>query len=82
MVLLEIIREFRETIKEKKEEERARAQLVKMPFNFEALEFLVNKYGNKKITVKIEGGNTIEIEPFVKSAATQSFRAQFDAAHK
>lgn len=84
--MLEIIKELITLVKEKKKEEAYRAQLVKMPLNFEALEYLASKYKDKKITVQIEGNNSITIEPINSNNAANnkvpSFREKFEAAHK
>lgn len=81
-MLIEIIKQLRALYKEKKEEEMYRAQLMKMPLNFEALEHLVSKYSNKKITVNIEGGNSIVIEPKDNETSYKSFRDKFEEAHR
>lgn len=81
--ILEVLKELRETIKEKKQEEAYRAQLIKMPFNFEALEYLASKYKDRKITVNIQGGHSIVIEPLVNvDKSSKSFRQRFEEAHK
>lgn len=81
--MMEIIRELVTLVKEKKQEEAYRAQLMKMPLNFEALEYLASKYKDRKITVQIEGNASITIEPMVNNAAkVPSFRERFEAAHK
>lgn len=81
--MIEIIRELIALVKEKKQEEAYRAQLMKMPLNFEALEYLASKYKDRKITVQIEGNASITIEPMVNNAAkVPSFRERFEAAHK
>lgn len=81
--MIEIIRELVTLVKEKKQEEAYRAQLMKMPLNFEALEYLASKYKDRKITVQIEGNASITIEPMVNNAAkVPSFRERFEAAHK
>ena len=81
--MLEIIRELIVLTKEKKKEEAYRAQLMKMPLNFEALDYLASKYKDKKITVQVEGNASITIEPIVNNAAKiPSFREKFEAAHK
>lgn len=81
--MIELIKELRALIKERKQEEAYRAQLMKMPLNFEALEHLASKYRDRKITVQIEGNASITIEPVVNNAAkVPSFRERFEAAHK
>lgn len=82
-MLLEIIKQLRALYKEKKEEEKYRAQLMKMPLNFEALDYLANKYKDRKITVQIEGNAVITIEPKdVNESKYKSFSERFKEAHK
>lgn len=81
-MLLEIIKQMRALIKEKRDEEKYRAQLMKMPLNFEALDYLANKYKDRKITVQIEGNNFITIEPKdVNESKYKSFQDKFKEAH-
>ena len=64
-------------------EKAYRAQLMKMPLNFEALEYLASKYKDKKITVQVEGNASITIEPSnVNNTTVKSFREKFEDLHK
>lgn len=83
-MLLEILRELRQTIKERKQEEAFRAQLMKMPLNYDALEHLANKYKDRKITISIEGGHTITLEPrnVNGEGGFKTFKEKYEAAHK
>lgn len=76
-MILEIIKELSKLIAEKKEEEKYRAQLLRMPLNFEALEHLASKYKDRKITVQIEGNTTITIEPKINENKYKSFKDSF-----
>lgn len=78
--MMEIVKELLKLWKIRKEEAAYRAQLMKMPLNFEALEHLVKRYPDKKITVLIDGGNQIVIEP-TQPERRQSFRERFDEYH-
>lgn len=81
--MLEIIKELIVLTKEKKMEKAYRAQLMKMPLNFEALEYLASKYRDRKITVQVEGNASITIEPAnSNSVAVKSFREKFEDLHK
>lgn len=82
-MLLETIRELITLTKEKRKEEAYRAQLMKMPLNFEALDYLASKYSDRKITVQVEGNASITIEPNKNSNTTvKSFREKFEDLHK
>lgn len=82
-MLLEIIKELIVLTKEKRKEEAYRAQLMKMPLNFEALDYLASKYSDRKITVQVEGNATITIEPNKNNNTTvKSFREKFEDLHK
>lgn len=82
-MIIEIIKQLRSLIKEQKEEEKYRAQLLKMPLNFEALDYLASKYKDKKITVQIEGNNLITIEPKdVNENKYKSFKERYKEAHQ
>ena len=82
-MLLETIRELVVLTKEKRKEEAYRAQLMKMPLNFEALDYLASKYSDRKITVQVEGNASITIEPNIKNNTTvKSFREKFEDLHK
>lgn len=82
-MLLEVIKELIVLTKEKRKEEAYRAQLMKMPLNFECLEHLASKYKDRKITVQIEGNASITIEPNKNSNTTvKSFREKFEDLHK
>ena len=82
-MLLETIRELIILTREKKMEKAYRAQLMKMPLNFECLEHLASKYSDRKITVQIEGNASITIEPNNKNNTTvKSFREKFEDLHK
>lgn len=82
-MLLEIIKELIVLTKEKIKEESYRAQLMKMPLNFEALDYLASKYSDRKITVQVEGNASITIEPNNKNNTTvKSFREKFEDLHK
>lgn len=76
-MILEIIKELHKLTVEKKEEEKYRAQLMKMPLNFEALEHLAAKYRDRKITVQLEGNTTITIEPKSNDSKYKSFKDSF-----
>lgn len=81
--MLEIIRELIVLTREKRMEKAYRAQLMKMPLNFEALEYLASKYKDKKITVQVEGNASITIEPSnVNNTTVKSFREKFEDLHK
>lgn len=81
--MLEIIKELIELTKEKNKEKAYRLQLMKMPVNFEALEYLASKYRDRKITVQIEGNASITIEPAnANNATVKSFREKFEDLHK
>lgn len=81
--MLEIIKELIVLTKEKKMEKAYRAQLMKMPLNFEALEYLASKYRDRKITVQVEGNASITIEPAnSNNVAVKSFREKFEDLHK
>lgn len=81
--MLEIIKELIELTKEKNKEKAYRLQLMKMPINFEALEYLASKYRDRKITVQIEGNASITIEPAnANNATVKSFREKFEDLHK
>ncbi len=84
MMLIETIRELIVLTKEKRKEEAYRAQLMKMPLNFEALEYLASKYKDRKITVQVEGNASITIEPNddKNNTTVKSFREKFEALHK
>lgn len=84
MMLIETIRELIVLTKEKRKEEAYRAQLMKMPLNFEALEYLASKYKDRKITVQIEGNASITIEPNdnKNNTTVKSFREKFEDLHK
>lgn len=73
--MLEILKELLKIYKVRKEEAKYRAELLKMPLNFEALEHLVQKYRDRTITITIAGGNTIKIEH--KEETRKSFREQW-----
>ena len=82
-MLLETIRELIVLTKEKRKEEAYRAQLMKMPLNFEALDYLASKYSDRKITVQVEGNAAITIEPNKNNNTTvKSFREKFEDLHK
>lgn len=82
-MLLEIIKQMRALIREQKEEEKYRAQLMKMPLNFEALDYLANKYKDRKITVQVEGNAVITIEPKdVNETKYKSFSDRYKEAHQ
>ena len=83
-MLIETIRELIVLTKEKRKEEAYRAQLMKMPLNFEALEYLASKYKDRKITVQIEGNASITIEPNdnKNNTTVKSFREKFEDLHK
>ena len=83
-MLIEIIKELIVLTKEKRKEEAYRAQLMKMPLNFEALEYLASKYKDRKITVQIEGNASITIEPNdnKNNTTVKSFREKFEDLHK
>ena len=82
-MLLETIRELIVLTKEKRKEEAYRAQLMKMPLNFEALDYLASKYSDRKITVQVEGNASITIEPNKNNNTTvKSFREKFEDLHK
>ena len=82
-MLLEIIRELITLTKEKRKEEAYRAQLMKMPLNFECLDYLASKYADKKITVQVDGNASITIEPNKNNTTTvKSFREKFEDLHK
>lgn len=81
--MLEIIKELIELTREKNKEKAYRLQLMKMPINFEALEYLASKYRDRKITVQIEGNASITIEPAnANNATVKSFREKFEDLHK
>lgn len=82
--MLEIIRELIVLTKEKRMEKAYRAQLMKMPLNFECLEHLASKYKDRKITVQIDGNASITIEPndSKNNATVKSFREKFEDLHK
>lgn len=81
--MLEIIKELIALTKEKNKEKAYRLQLMKMPINFEALEYLASKYRDRKITVQIEGNASITIEPAnANNATVKSFREKFEDLHK
>lgn len=81
--MLEIIKELIELTREKNKEKAYRLQLMKMPVNFEALEYLASKYRDRKITVQIEGNASITIEPAnANNATVKSFREKFEDLHK
>lgn len=74
---------MRALIKEQKEEEKYRAQLMKMPINYDALDHLANKYKDRKITVQVEGNAVITIEPKdVNENKYKSFSERYKEAHK
>lgn len=74
---------MRALIKERRDEEKYRAQLMKMPLNFEALDYLASKYKDRKITVQIEGNNFITIEPKdVNESKYKSFSERYAEAHR
>lgn len=79
--MLEILKELTKLYKEKKQEEKYRTQLLKMPLNFELLEHLATKYKDRKITVAISGGDTIIIEPQEQKQQYKSFKQRFEEAH-
>ena len=83
-MLIEIIKELITLTKEKRKEEAYRAQLMKMPLNFEALDYLASKYKDRKITVQVEGNASITIEPNKNKNNTtvKSFREKFEDFHK
>lgn len=83
-MLIEIIRELITLTKEKRKEEVYRAQLMKMPLNFEALDYLASKYKDRKITVQVEGNASITIEPNdnKNNTTVKSFREKFEDLHK
>lgn len=82
-MFLEIIKELITLTKEKRKEESYRAQLMKMPLNFEALDYLASKYSDRKITVQVEGNASITIEPNKNNNTTvKSFREKFEDLHK
>lgn len=83
-MLLEIIKELITLTKEKRKEEAYRAQLMKMPLNFEALDYLASKYSDRKITVQVEGNASITIEPNdnKNNTTVKSFREKFEDLHK
>lgn len=82
-MLIEIIKELITLTREKKMEESYRAQLMKMPLNFEALDYLASKYSDRKITVQVEGNASITIEPNNKNnTAVKSFREKFEDLHR
>lgn len=83
-MLLEVIKELIVLTKEKRKEEAYRAQLMKMPLNFEALDYLASKYKDRKITVQVEGNASITIEPNdnKNSTTVKSFREKFEDLHK
>lgn len=83
-MLIEIIKELIILTREKRKEEVYRAQLMKMPLNFEALDYLASKYKDRKITVQVEGNASITIEPNdnKNSTTVKSFREKFEDLHK
>lgn len=83
-MFLEIIKELIVLTKEKRKEEAYRAQLMKMPLNFECLEYLASKYKDRKITVQVEGNASITIEPNdnKNNTTVKSFREKFEDLHK
>lgn len=83
-MLLEVIKELITLTKEKRKEEAYRAQLMKMPLNFEALEYLASKYRDRRITVQVEGNASIVIEPNdnKNNTTVKSFREKFEDLHK
>lgn len=83
-MLLETIKELITLTKEKRKEEAYRAQLMKMPLNFEALDYLASKYKDRKITVQVEGNASITIEPNdnKNNTTVKSFREKFEDLHK
>ena len=83
-MLLELIKELITLVKEKRKEEVYRAQLMKMPLNFEALDYLASKYKDRKITVQVEGNASITIEPNdnKNNTTVKSFREKFEDLHK
>lgn len=82
-MLLETIKELIVLTKEKRMEKAYRAQLMKMPLNFEALDYLASKYSDRKITVQVEGNASITIEPNKNNNTTvKSFREKFEDLHK
>lgn len=83
-MLLETIKELIALTKEKRKEEAYRAQLMKMPLNFECLEHLASKYKDRKITVQIEGNASITIEPNdnKNNTTVKSFREKFEDLHR
>ena len=83
-MLVEIIKELIILTREKRKEEAYRAQLMKMPLNFEALDYLASKYKDRKITVQVEGNASITIEPNdnKNNTTVKSFREKFEDLHK
>ena len=83
-MLLETIKELITLTKEKRKEEAYRAQLMKMPLNFEALEYLASKYKDRKIIVQVDGNASITIEPSdnKNNTTVKSFREKFEDLHK
>lgn len=79
--MVEVIKELRKLIKERKEEEQWRCQLLQMPLNFEALEHLANKYKDREIEVDIAGGNKIIIRNKDDTVAP-TFRDKFIASRQ
>lgn len=80
-MIIEVIKQMRQLIKEQTALNKYKAQLLTMPLNIEALQAIVDNSRDKEIVVECKDFHMV-IRPYQQYQPQPSFKTRYEEAHK